>query len=286
MFTDQPVTPVRLEVLLDILKKYSSGLKREVIYDLLQPTPLCDDSKKTASLQTVSAALQLGLAEEEKSVIKLTKEYDKGKSTKENILRATDQQVLGSLDIEFHLALFYSYYLGLNKLVYQFLGYSREDWANHFNKDVFGNEPQSNPFNSTKHTGLDRWLSYLGLGWYDSSEHFQANPYERLLRALPTIFEKKSKLQGDGFMLHLAQVCPELDGGDIFLKANKYRDYILEDKQCTLGLSHALVDLHEDGIVRLDCPVDSRGWNIALAQPSRDDTIKSDRITIIEYLGK
>ena len=87
-------------------------------------------------------------------------------------------------------------------------------------------------------------------------------------------------------MVQLAQFCPELDGGEIFLQANKYRNYTPEDKQCTLGLSHALVDLHEDEIIRLVCPLDSRGWSIELAQPSRDDTIKSDRITLIEYLRK
>jgi len=74
-------------------------------------------------------------------------------------------------------------------------------------------------------------------------------------------------------------------GGEIFLQANEYRGYRPDDKQCTLGMSHALIDLHEDAIIRLDCPVDSRGWNIGIAQPSRDDTIKSDRITNVEYLG-
>jgi hypothetical protein len=285
MFTDGPATPVRLEVLLDVLGKYSSGLKRGVIYELLQPVPLSRGGQNTVK-DTLSATLKLDLAEEKQGVIKLKKDYDKKKSAKENILRAIDQKVLSSLKIEKYLALYYAYYLGLDKEVYHRSAFTREDWANHFNKDVFNNEPQVNPFNRDKHTGLDRWLSYIGLGWYDSSEHFQTNPYERLLRALPFIFGRKSKLEGDQFMVQLAQVCPELDGGKIFLQANEYRNYNPEDKQCTLGLSHALVDLHKDEIIRLDCPVDSPGWNIGLAQPSRDDSIKSDRITLIEYLGK
>lgn len=285
MFTDGPATPVRLEVLLDVLTKYSSGLKRDAIYNLLQPAPLSGGSQNTAK-NTLSAALQLGLVEEKQSVIKINKNYDKEKSAKENILRAADQAVLSNLDIEPYLSLFYAYYLGLNKEVYQRARFSREDWAIQFNKDVFNNEPQANPFNATKHTGLDRWFSYLGLGWFDCSEQFQANPFERLLRTLPVIFGGKSKMYGDRFMLQLAKVCPELDGGEIFLQANKYRSYKVEDKQCTLGLSHALVDLHEDGIIQLDCPVDSPGWNIEQALPLRDDTIKSDRITLIEYFGK
>jgi len=284
MFTDGPATPVRLEVLLDVLAAFQSGLRREEIYDLIQPLPLSDGGQLAAK-DTLRAGKELGLVEEKKSVIALSKDYEKKKSAKENILRAADEIVLSSLKVEFHLALFYSYFLGLNKAVYRRSGFSRDDWANSFNKDVFNNKPQSNPFNATKHTGLDRWLCYLGMGWYDSSEQFQANPYERLLRALPVIFGGKLKLQGDQFMIQLSQVCPELDGGKIFLKANKYRNYKHEDKQCTLGFSHALVDLHEDKIIRLHCPVDSLGWNIALAQPSRDDTIKADRITLIEYQG-
>lgn len=286
MFTDQPVTPVRLEVLLDLLRRYSSGLKREVIYELLQPQPLCDDPKKTTSLQTVGAALQLDLAEEKQNVITLNKHFDKNKSIKENILRAVDRMVLSSLEIELYLSLYYAYYLGLDKKVYDRLGFSRDKWVEQFNKDVFNNEPQSNPFNATKHTGLDRWFSYFGLGWYDSNDQFQANPYERLLRSLPDIFRGESELYGDQFMKQLSEVCPELDGGEIFLKANKYRGYNPEDKQCTLGLSHAFVELHEDKIITLECPVDSRGWSIELAMPSRDDTIKQDRITLIKYLGK
>jgi len=286
MFTDQPVTPVRLEVLLNLLLKYTNGLKRDVIYDLLQPTPLCNDSKKTASLQTVSAALQLGLVVENKSAIKLAKEFNKRISVKENILKSADNNVLANLDVELHLALFYSYYLGMNKQVYSYLEDSREDWAHRFNTDVFANEPQPNQFNATKYTGLDRWFSYLGLGWYDSQGHFQANPYERLLRALDNIFEKKSKLQTDEFMLRLANICSELDCGQIFLQANQYQNYNPEEKQCSLGLSQALIGLHEDGILRLDCPIDSRGWNISFATPPRDDSILSDRITQIEYIRK
>ena len=283
MFTDRPTTPVRLEVLLDVLGKDSSGWKRNVIYEMLQPTSLSGGGFDAAK-NTISAAKELGLAVESSSVIKLNKDYDKKKSTKENILRTTDRMVLSKLDVESYLALFYSYYLGLNTDVYELSEkYDREAWANEFNKKVFNNQPQKNPFNRTKHTGLDRWFSYLGLGWYDSNEKFQANPYERLFRSLPYIFEKKHKLSGDDFMKKLAVVCPELDGGDIFIKANKYRNYNVTDKQCTMGLSHALVDLHEDRIINLECPVDSLGWNIELAEPSHE-SIEDVRITNIEYL--
>ncbi|MDA3896784.1 MAG: hypothetical protein PF482_11640 [Desulfobacteraceae bacterium] len=282
MFTDTPATPVRVEVLLDVLMQYPNGLKRDVIYNLLQPIRLSGGGQGTAK-DTISAALQLGLAiEKRQSTITLSTEYNNKKSPQYNILKAADSKILASLEVEYHLALFYAYYLGVDKEVYKRSIFNREDWVNQFNKDVFNNEPQNNQFNTTKHTGLDRWLSYLGLGWYDPSDQFQANPYKRIYRSLPIVFGGKSKMDGDQFIDKLGEVCPELDGGHLFLQANKYRNYSPKAKQCTLGLSHALVDLHEDGIIKLDCPVDSRGWNIVLAQPSRDDTIKSDRITLVE----
>ncbi|MBZ0264123.1 hypothetical protein K8I28_05600, partial [bacterium] len=60
--------------------------------------------------------------------------------------------------------------------------------------------------------------------------------------------------------------------------------YNTNEKKCSLGLSHPLLELHEDGIIRLNCKIDSQGWNIAIAEPSFDDFIKSDRITNIELI--
>jgi hypothetical protein len=285
MFTDQPVTPVRLEVLLNVLERYSSGLKREVVYELLQPTPLLG-GKSIAAKETIKAAQGLGLVVESSRVIKLDSDYDKKKSAKDNILRGMDKSVLSNSNLELHLSLFYSFYLGLNKEVYQYSKFDREKWANEFNEKVFNKQPQPNRFNVTKHTGLGRWFSYLGMGWYDSNDNFQANPYERLRRSLSDIFLDKLELKGDEFMEKLAEVCPELDGGDIFVRANKYKNYNVADKQCTLGLSHALVDLHEDRIINLVCPVDSHGWNIEFAEPTYDEFVEDNRITRIEYLRK
>ena len=284
MFTDGPATPVRIEVLLNVLKQNIGGLNRGLICSLLQPEPLLERGPEITKAN-IHAVLQLNLAEEKKDVIILSAEYEKKKSFKENILIAADSKILFNWKIEYHLALFYAYYLGLNEKVYERTKFKGEEWADHFNKDVFDSKRQENKFNEVKFNGLHRWMRYLGLGWYDSNDNFQANPYERLLRSLPDIFRNKPRLKGDDFMVQLAEVCPELDGGDVFIKANTYKSYDVAEKQCTLGLSHALVDLHEDKIIRLGCPVDSHGWNIGLAQPPRDETLNSNRIEIIEFLG-
>ena len=75
MFTDSPATPVRLEVLLEVLVKYFNGIVREDIYGLLQPMSLSKGGQGTAK-NVLGSILQLGLAEEKQGVIKLTKEYN------------------------------------------------------------------------------------------------------------------------------------------------------------------------------------------------------------------
>jgi len=131
---------------------------------------------------------------------------------------------------------------------------------------------------------LHRWLNYVGLGWYDPVDSFQANPYERLLRALPSLFGRQHKLDADRFVTTLGATCPELDGGEIFLQAN--HEWQSADKKCSLGLSHALIELHLDGVIRLNCPADSAGWSVGEAEPPRDDNFRSDRFAVIELLAR
>ena len=171
--------------------------------------------------------------------------------------------------------------LGLNEKA---SGRSREDWVLGFQRDVFENKPQENQFNETKLTGLHRWMAYAGLGWYDQSQTFNCNPYSRVRRCLSVIFSDTKKLECVDFLSSLAECCSELDQGKIFLEANK--NYDRDAKECTLGLSHALIDLHMDGFLKLHCPKDSDGWSIALANPPSDGkTLFSNRVSQVE-LGK
>lgn len=287
MFTDNPVTPARLEILIETLRAYPHGLARKEVYRLLQPEPLNSDvGSGSPAAVSVKAALELGLAEESDSKLSLSPGCRRFKGhTRAAILHAFDERVLPNSDVEKYFALFFAYYLGLGKQVYERRAQNNQQWADEFNSDVFANEPQENPFNATKLTGLHRWFSYAGLGWYDPSDDlpircFQANPYDRINRALPAIFGRLRKLDADDFMHKLAVACPEQDGGKIFLQANPEWD--AAQKQCTLGLSHALVELHQDGVVRIACPADSTGWNLGEAEPPRDENFLSDRFAAIE----
>lgn len=282
MFTKNPVTPVRLEILIELLRVCHRGLARKEAYRILQPEPLAPElSSSGPAFATVKAALLLGLVEESDSVLSLSVGCRKLKDTRAAILNAFDARVLFDANVENDFALFFAYFLGLGKQVYARASFSKEQWAEKFNEDVFADDPQVDRFNGTKLTGLHRWFHYAGLGWYDPYGNFQANPCDRLQRALPAIFEHQRKLDADVFMTKLAATCPELDGGEIFLQANPEWD--VTQKQCTLGLSHALVELHLDGVVRIACPADSTGWSFGEAEPPRDEDFLSDRFTTIQF---
>lgn len=281
MFTDQPVTPLHVESLLTFLRANSNRkLTRDDIRNSFQPPSIT--TKQKQSHNAVKASIELGLISEGKEKVLELSSAAKSKKTPTAILReALDSNVLASKEVENYLALFYSYMLGLNQKA---LGRSGEEWTIGFQRDVFDNQPQENQFNTTKLTGLHRWMSYMGLGWYDQKGEFQCAPFERLQRSLSMIFQKQKKLECDEFMHRLSEACPELDGGKFFLEANK--SYDANAKQCTLGLSHTLVDLHLGGFIKLHCPKDSAGWSIALANPPNDGkTLASNRISQVE-LGK
>ena len=278
MFTDGPVTPLHVESLLTFMVTFSGRkISRDEIRNAFQPPALTD--KQDQSKYAISAAVELELlCEQADKQLGLT-EYAKG-DVSECLLRSLDRRVLENTDVEYYLALFYSYMLGLNSNP---SGVSREEWVSTFNRDVFNNKEQTNQFNTTKLTGIHRWLVYIGLGWSDQSGEFTCNPYFRLKRNLAGVFDTSKKLAADDFVTRIATVCPELDGGEIFLRANQ--KYDPGEKMLTLGLSHALFDLHVDGVIALHCPKDSDGWSISRANPAQDSHyIAADRISFVELL--
>jgi hypothetical protein len=282
-FTDEPVTPVRLQILIDVLLQSTRGIRRDDLCRLLQPEALAGkDSKFPSATATIRAALDLELADESGGIISLIPAYRKEKHPNSVILKAFDVRVLSVTEVEKYFALFYSYLLGLGTGINQRQKQSNDAWAAQFNHDVYDDVPQPDRFNASKLTGLYRWFSFAGLGWYDPAENFQPNPYERIQRSLSRIFGKHRKLEADPFMAALGKVCPELDGGEIFCQANRGWESI--PRRCTLGVSHALVELHMDAIVRLNCPADSAGWSIEDAEPPSGDDFKSARFVSVELL--
>lgn len=286
MFTDGPVTPMRLETLLNVLRRLGNvEFDRKKLLRVLQPSSLPDvevESDREQAAQTFTAAKELKLITvDEKGRVQIAFDRNDPRATREIILDSLDNYVLGgSSETEPYFALFYSFLLSLDKE--GTLPKSPEKWAVDFNRVVFGGQRQQNPFNADKYRGLRRWFRYAGFGWHDSADVFQPNPFERIQRRLPMIFTKSKKLQGEEFMERLGQACPELDGGEVFKRAAP--NWNPANKRCSMGLSHALIELHLHSKICLHCPQDSRGWSIAEADQPTDETIQSDRIEIVTIL--
>lgn len=283
MFTDDVVTPTRLEVLIDVLREYNRReWDRTELIGVLQPKGLPDltpNSKQAA--QTIGAARELGVVIEDGQRLRLNV-TDRTLTARQVLLQFIDAQVLSHTDVEPFYAPFYSFLLSLNAEACQ--RRDGDQWAISFNQDCSAVAKADNPFNKPKYTGLNRWYSYSGHGWFDTQGVFQPNPYGRLRRRLVAVFGAETKLDGAEFFSRLSNSCPELDGGEIFCRT--VAKYDPGRGVVSLGLSHALIDLHFDGIIRLFCASDSRGWSIEAAQPRNDgQTLRSGRVDYVEYLG-
>jgi hypothetical protein len=121
------------------------------------------------------------------------------------------------------------------------------------------------------------------LGW-DFKNAFTCNPCERIRRSLDSIFASKSSLEIDDFVAGLGQTCPELDGGEIYREV--WPDWDLDTGKFSLGVSHALIDLHQIGDIIVHALPDSRGWSIGEAAPPNDGkTLLADKVDRIEWKG-
>lgn len=284
MFTDDLATPTRVETLLDLLRSQTKKRWSETqVAELLQPDGLPGvREKRLQTTKMIAAAEELKLIERGKDSLRPTFPADDPRDSRTILCEALDKYVLGGLDVEPYFAPFYSFILGLGRTADE--ERNRDYWVSAF-RDAYPAAKESNPFNKDKLTGLHRWYSYVGLGWTDAREVFQCDPYYRLLRRLPKVFRKESELSAVEFFTQLATACPELDGGDIFRAAGTGSP--LGARRCSLGLSRALIELHQDEILRLHCPTDSDGWSIAEADPPRDGQyLRSEKIDRVAWLGR
>lgn len=284
MFTDETATPRRLEILLDTLREFRSGLEPKTLKRLLQPEPLAPGGTKIAE-HMLMAARELQLVEDRDGGKVALATKARTPDSRTAILEAFDRRVFTSTEIEPHFALFFSFVLGLGKAAHAKRP-KEEAWVEEYRTKVHGGRPPK-PFNTTALGGLHRWYDYVGLGWYDPANNFQPNPYPRLRRELSGIFGRARNLDSEAFMTALARQCPELDGGELFQQANP-RHEGATTKECTLGLSHALVELDLDGVLRISRPGDSSGWSIRAAEPQIEPTPDraGSRISSIELLTR
>lgn len=257
MFTDGPITPLRVEILVDVVRALGP-IGTKALGRLLQP----GYEKKDQTRQTVRAARELGLVTLEGNELLCVAAR---RSTREATLDAFDLTVLGGTDTEPYLARYYSYLLGLGKDADTPSSTRAADFVRHS-----GLDNMSNQFNAEKERALPRWYVWAGLGW-EYGGRFMCNPYERLSRSLPAVFRTDKSLPSGAFAERLGSICPELDGGKIYREV--WPDWSADQRRFSLGLSHALIELHEAGKILLHAPPDARGWSIEVADPPNDGKV-------------
>jgi hypothetical protein len=233
----------------------------------------------------ISACKELELVRESGGIVTLTISSGERRSSKEILLEALDIRVLGDRGVEPWFGMFYAFLISRGPGESEAgPGQSGEIWEQKFNAEVLRNARVENRFNSAKYAGFRRWWRYIGLGWHDSKDVFQPNPYGRLARMLPSIFNTDSVLESDEFMQRLARCCPELDGGSLFRDA--MCDYDLDRRECTAALAASLVEMNQDGLIELECPVDSQGWSLKKVSPARTSAMPSDRFDRVRFKQK
>jgi len=286
-FIDNPTIPIRLETLLEVIIFYGKKkLNQKQIVNLLQPNGLPDLREKSNQAKDhLNAAMNLNIIEKDGDIYNLNKKIITN-NAKQIIIEACDKYILNDNevnDLEPYFAWFYSYLLGQNKEAKSGDG---TNWEYDFNKEFFPEKKASNQFNNDKYIQFLSWYRYLGLGWRDPNNSLQPNPYERVKRTLPKIFEKLDEITIDDFMGKLAQFCPELDGGTIFIKANA-KIWKKEDRVFTRGLGRAMYELHIDKVIELQGIKDATYfWNIKDIDIKLEESIKSTEISNVKYLSR
>ena len=286
MFTDNPTIPTQLEVLIEVLhlmRDKNSDI--DTLKKLIQPKGLPDSTETSKQLRShINAANELGLIElNPNKHYKLTFELEKNLEAKQFILKAFDEKVLADTHIEKWAARFYSYLIVQDKDIGPIGESEQELFSKEFMEMLPVSIGKENPMNHTKYKALIRWYCYCGMGWIDPEGRFVPDPSERILRSLTKIFGVDKKLSVDVFMSKLAQNCPELDGGFIFNEVTgPYYKYA--EKLCTRALATALWRLHDEKELRLHCPNDTMGWQLALAGEGLVSGEASNRISSLEKL--
>jgi hypothetical protein len=287
MFLDSLATPRRLETLLNLIYSFEKeNYSKDDVIHLLQPDGLPElNPNRQQANDNIKAAKFLEILEEKHNLLKFKVPMN-NKNVKEIIIHSFDTHILNRFEvkqkvIEPWFALFYSYILGRNEKMIKGQG---GNWEVAFSNDLFRGLSQPNPFNETKYGSYLRWYGYLGLGWTDHYDVFQLNPYDRIKRSLNKIFNDEKNMEMDIFVNKLGEICPELDGGKVFLMANPGWNKV--DRKLSLGVSRALFEMHLDGIIRLVGIKDHRNfWNIEKINPLLDDDLKIPQISNIMHKG-
>lgn len=259
-----PTTPARLHAVLRLVAR-RPGLTRQEIADLIQPKAVSDS--QNAVKDVLAAALSLGLVEAAStasSPVRLT--VGRAEIDGDDAYRATMvQRLLGVTDEEapnFLLNLFTAWYAALDDEV---LRRPTNEIVVEFNQRVFP-ASEGQRMNDTKLAAWRPWATFLGHGWLlrrgtatlvvpDCTARVGAVVERRLARERVPFAELRA---------HVAEACPELDGGALYERAwLSGRAGAGRAQTVSLMLSTALRSLHAAGRCHLESVPDAlHTWSL------------------------
>jgi hypothetical protein len=122
-------------------------------------------------------------------------------------------------------------------------------------------KPDDRLFNSTKLNAWRQWAAFLGLGWemkFGSRMILVPDATKRVKAILPEIFHDTKRLRFHLFIERLAELCPELDNGELFTYCWKAsRGGVVRGNRLSLMLSTALRTLAASQEIQLTREADA-----------------------------
>jgi hypothetical protein len=159
----------------------------------------------------------------------------------------------------------------------------REQFADHANAALVGEDDDGRPMNTTKVVAWRRWLAFIGLGVplpIPNTPDFPT-PTARLARELERAgISPDTVMPAEQFLTLLAGRTPYLDRGRLYVQACQQIGHTASSRRLSPLLSVALRDLHDDGILKLTLSGDA-STHIQLA---KDPAHNIDAFTAVNFM--
>jgi hypothetical protein len=251
-------TPARLHAMVRLISRLQHPTKKE-IFDLMQPLALVSDQQSAVNTIFTAAKNSNIITENPDKTITLNCKASQLESV-ESFRLSMQKRVLGITDQNhpnYRLNLYSAWYIVQNEWIFQFID---KDFETRFNEELSqGDDDEARKFNSTKFNGWRTWAAFLGLGWLikprlsGRSEILVPCASNRLKGVLNQLLPGDQQvIKFSLFAQRLAELCPELDGGSLFIycwEASHGSEQ--RGNNLSLALSAGLRQLHDSGEIEL-----------------------------------
>lgn len=275
-----PVTPHRLHALLRLVAHLNSP-KRKDLLDLLQPKELgLDNQESASSVLLVARHSNLVIEQSDKSLALLVA-AEQIEDT-ESFRKCICNEILGVTqdgESNYLFNLFTAWYAIQDELVFHQYSTTSE-LASGINEQLFSGE-KVRRYERTKVEGWRDWADFVGLGWKMRTGGRGAriilvpDATGRLGAMLDKLLPPGPSIRFTDFMQRLSDICPELDGGQLFEYCWQLcRKGEARGNRLSLMLSNGLRGLRDKGQLELIRQADATdNWQLYSAAGDPDSQV-------------